>query len=191
MRLLRSTRESGHVAVEAALVTPFVIALMVGIIEFGFLFKDYLAATGSVRAGVRIASAESRNSGYAQDAAEQVAAVSGGIDRGNIRDLWVYKAQVGNDLPHGSSDFTSCTTCVRFRWDAATGGFVKTYDGWAAASQSACGRQVDGIGPDRVGVFIRVEHEPFTGIAFSDPIMIEESSVLNFEPLSVITGCKP
>ena len=53
-------REGGAVAIEAALLTPLLLLLLFGIIEFGMLYKDYLAVTSSVRAGARMASAEPR-----------------------------------------------------------------------------------------------------------------------------------
>lgn len=55
----RSSRQGsrGAVAVEAALVTVPVITLLLGIIEFSFIFRDDLAVASVVRVGARIASA--------------------------------------------------------------------------------------------------------------------------------------
>ena len=41
----RTRPERGASAVEAAIVTPVVVAMLFGIIEFGMLFKDWLAVT--------------------------------------------------------------------------------------------------------------------------------------------------
>ena len=46
--------ERGASAVEAAIVTPVVVAMLFGIIEFGMLFKDYLGTQAMLRAGVRV-----------------------------------------------------------------------------------------------------------------------------------------
>ena len=43
--------------------------VIIGIIEFGLVFKDQLAVTSAVRAGARIASAEPRSATFATDAA--------------------------------------------------------------------------------------------------------------------------
>ena len=48
----RRSGDRGASAVEAAIVTPVVMAMLFGIIEFGFFFKDYLAVAAGVRAGV-------------------------------------------------------------------------------------------------------------------------------------------
>src|SRR3712207_2982205 len=49
--------ERGAVVVEAALVTPLLMALVLGIIEMAMLMKDDVALTSAVRNGGRIASA--------------------------------------------------------------------------------------------------------------------------------------
>lgn len=58
-RIHRKARngERGAVAVEAALVTPIMIAFLLGIIEFAFIMRDFTAVSSVVRVGARIASA--------------------------------------------------------------------------------------------------------------------------------------
>ena len=94
-------RERGAVAVEAALVTPLVLALIFGIIESAFLMKDVLAASSAVRAGVRIASAQPRTTDFAQAAANEVAKRSEAINKNAIEQLWVYKVAADSDKPIG------------------------------------------------------------------------------------------
>lgn len=45
----------GAVTVEAALVTPMLVTMLFGIIEFGFIFKDLLMLHQAAREGVRVA----------------------------------------------------------------------------------------------------------------------------------------
>lgn len=45
----------GTVTVEAALITPLLITLLFGIIEFGFIFKDLLLLHQAAREGARVA----------------------------------------------------------------------------------------------------------------------------------------
>jgi Flp pilus assembly protein TadG len=49
-------RRAGTASVEFALVLPLLLALLFGIMEFGFLFKDQLALQQSAREGARTAS---------------------------------------------------------------------------------------------------------------------------------------
>ncbi|MBM6400955.1 TadE/TadG family type IV pilus assembly protein [Phycicoccus sonneratiae] len=176
-------------AVEAALVTPFFIMLLVGIIEFGMFFKDYLSVASAVRAGVRTASAEPRMSTYAQDAVNSVMAEGSAFNRGQVQQLWVYKANAANKFPSGASSFADCTTCVKFTWNGTS--FAPTYSNWAAADQKACAKSATNTaGPDRVGVYMRVRHSAFTKFVFTN-ITIEESAVLSFEPKPSTQTCQP
>jgi Flp pilus assembly protein TadG len=181
--------ERGAVAVEAALVTPLVLALVFGIIESAFLMKDVLAASSAVRAGVRMASAQPRTSTFAQAAADEVAKRSEAINKADIQQLWVYKVAAGSDKPVGVSGFSDCTTCVKFRWNAATSAFAVTSDGWSSANQNACPGSLGGP-PDRIGVYLEVKHEAFTGLVFST-MTISEKSILSLEPIPAAGGCKP
>ena len=45
--------ESGQAAVEFALVAPILIALLLGIVQAGIAFNNYLAVTDAARAGAR------------------------------------------------------------------------------------------------------------------------------------------
>lgn len=51
----RSNSERGASAVEMALVAPFLLLLLLGIIEFGYVFGQYNEIRHSVREGARIA----------------------------------------------------------------------------------------------------------------------------------------
>jgi hypothetical protein len=183
-------RERGAVAVEAALVTPLVFALIFGIMESAFLMKNVLAASSSVRAGVRLASAQPRDADFAQTTADEVAARAGGLDKGAIQALWVYKAAVGSDKPYGRTDFGDCAPCVKFSWNSDAGKFVVApgSPGWAADQHNACAGLAGP--PDRIGVYLLLKHTPLTGLVLGT-LSIPESSVLSLEPIPSATGCKP
>lgn len=183
--------ERGSAAVEAAIVTPVVMALLFGIIELGFLFKDYLAVAGAVRAGVRIASANPRTSTFAQVAVNDVASTGGAMDFNDVQQLWVYKVDTITNKPIGFTDFSNCTVCVKFHWDGSK--FVKTTGGpedWQASTQNACSSSSIGGPPDRIGVYLQLKHNAFTKLVFSS-VNIAEASILTLEPMPVTSGCKP
>jgi Flp pilus assembly protein TadG len=54
-RLTRSRRsgESGQAFVELALVLPILLLLLLGVIQFGNVFRDYIALTDATRVGAR------------------------------------------------------------------------------------------------------------------------------------------
>jgi Flp pilus assembly protein TadG len=49
----RQKRERGQALVEFALVLPILAMLILGIVQFGIVFHDYVALTDAVRAGAR------------------------------------------------------------------------------------------------------------------------------------------
>jgi Flp pilus assembly protein TadG len=179
--------ERGGAAVEAAIVTPLVMALFFGIIEMGFLFKDYIAVAGAVRSGVRIASANPRTSTFAQVAANEVALAGGAMNLNDVQQLWVYKAGA-TGLPDSGS-FASCTVCVKFSWNAGTKAFVPTGPTtWPASSQNACSI-ANGGPPDRIGVYLQLKHNGFTKLVFTS-INLADASILTLEPMPFLSGCK-
>ena len=170
--------------------TPVVMALLFGIIELGFVFKDYLAVAGAVRAGVRTASANPRMATFAQVAANKVAQTGGAMNFSDVQLLWVFKADPTTGKPIGFTDFNhGCTTCVQFHWDSGAKAFVPFSDTWASTTQNACSLSIGGP-LDRIGVYIQLKHNPITGFVLKT-IYISEASVLSLEPIPVSTGCKP
>ncbi len=186
MRLGRGER--GSTAVEAAIVTPVVVAMLFGIIEFGMLFKDYLSVEAMVRAGVRSASAAPRTATFAQDTADQMQKTGTAISPNTVQQLWVYKANPTDDFPIGNTSFSGCSVCVKFRWDDATAKFIPISSTWTAAQQNACTAAVGGP-PDRIGVYLQTLHNSMTGII--GPTTLSESSAMFLEPFPALSGCKP
>ena len=52
----RSRGEDGQAVVEFALVLPLLLMLLLGIVQFGTVFRDYIALTDATRVGARHAS---------------------------------------------------------------------------------------------------------------------------------------
>ncbi len=52
----RVRREGGQAVVELALVLPIFLLLLLGIVQFGTVFRDYIALTDATRVGARQAS---------------------------------------------------------------------------------------------------------------------------------------
>jgi Flp pilus assembly protein TadG len=188
----RLSGERGASAVEAALVTPVVMAMLFGIVEMGFIFKDYLAVGGAVRAGARTASASPRNANFAQATADKVASVGGAMNFGDVQEMWVYRvAPAPSDKPINHTDFSGCDVdkCVKFTWNSGTKKFDQAVSPtWLYTTQNAC-TLANGGPPERIGVYMKLRHNPFTGFVFQT-IYISEASILTLEPLPVSAVCK-
>jgi len=183
----RARRERGAVAIEAALLTPLLILLFFGIIEFGMLFKDYLAVTSSVRAGARMASAEPRVSSFGADAVAQVAKEGTAIDMGSVDELWVYKA-AASGYPVGSngSSFNACSSCIKYHWNSGTKKFDAYSTTWTSTQQNACSGDAN---HDSIGVYMKFTYQGVTGLIFNE-MPLEEHTVMSLEPIPTTKTCK-
>jgi hypothetical protein len=176
--------DSGAVAVEAALITPLLLFLVLGIIEFTLLLKDDVAVAASVRAGARTASAEPRTNGFTDDAAAQMDRAVASLDSDGLKagELWVFHAGPTGDPPDSCS-----VDCVRYTWSGTR--FVRASGSWDPLSINACPIDPEHPdGPDAVGVFLRYRHSFLTGL-FGGGLTISDTSVLNFEPVPPTQGC--
>jgi TadE-like protein len=178
--------DRGVAAVEAAIITPIFLLLVVGILEFGLVFKDQLAITSAVRAGARIASAEPRVATFADDAAAQVAREGGALDMKDVKALWVYRADSSGHPENAGGTFDSCSSdCVQYAWSGTA--FVKTGGEWDSTMQDACqGTQ------DSVGVYLSFNHPGITHVIFN-AIGLSSYTVMRLEPIPTLqtNGCKP
>lgn len=77
IRRLRTT-DTGSEVVEMALVTPLLLLLMMGIVDFAFLFQQYVVLTNAAAEGARVASLPGYN---AADVSARVSAyaTNGGV----------------------------------------------------------------------------------------------------------------
>ena len=108
----------------------------------------------------------------------------------SVKQLWVYKVDPVTDYPIGFTDFSNCTVCVKFSWNASTAAFVPTGPTtWSYLDQNACSSQSIGGPPDRIGVYLLLNHQSFTKLIFSS-INIADASVLSLEPMPVLEVCK-
>ena len=180
---MRRRHERGASAVEAALVTPVFLLMVVAILEFGMYFKDSLTVSNAASAAVRVASSQPRMSTFATDAAVKATAESGALARTGTTQLWVYEANDGNNFPKGYSSFANCTTCVKFTWNGTA--FAQTSSAWPSTTHDACSASP----PDRIGVHLTAVHPGVTRMIFSS-ITIQRASVLRFEPVPSRLGCK-
>jgi hypothetical protein len=173
--------ERGAAVVEFALIVPVLLLIIFGIVEWSLVFKDSLTVTSATRAGARTASAQPHAEAMATATASAVARAVTALPDGAIDELWVYKAKA-NGMPD-SGGFASCTMCFKFEWDQASSSFDPPTGSWPITARNAC------IGTsDAVGVYLKVDHDFLTGF-FPPDMTITDHTVMNFEPIPVLSGC--
>ena len=176
--------------VEAALILPVIVLLILGIMEFGLLFTSYSTTTAASRSGARLAAtaySQAGTSTTAQDsAATQIAAATAAdlevLNNAEPIGMVIYKvnpsstdgAPIGG-FP-GANMTGGCTSsCIKFSYNAATQAFTKTSGSWTNAD--ACGTAVDSI-----GVYVQARHTYISGILGSTRD-VDGHTVMRLEPL--------
>ncbi|MEY2432778.1 MAG: TadE-like protein [Acidimicrobiaceae bacterium] len=182
-RRLRGDR--GSALVEAAIILPFLVLMVFGIVELGFLFRSASVVNSSTRSGARLAAAQyasARNNSTNQanvisavrQTVEKDLSARAGVD--TPVDLWIYKADV--DGTPFSSDFSKCTDpCYKFKWDTTTSPAQFTLKSGTWDKPVVCGTS-----HDSVGVFVRLNHNPIGFTNFLGTLTIAEHSVMVLEP---------
>lgn len=188
-RRQRARGQQGAVLVEAALVLPVMILVVMGIIEFGFAFASSTTTTGSSRSGARLGAAAYATAGTIpanqQAAADQIAdTVSAdlvGLTSAEPVGMLIYRvdktssegAPIGG-FPTDDGISTGCTTdCFRYEWDGTKMDW--TSGGWA--NPDACGMELDSI-----GVYVKAKHNYITGM-IGDHVYVDGETVMRLEPL--------
>jgi hypothetical protein len=200
----RRAQGRGAVAVEAALVTPFVFLLLIGILEFSFVMRDYVAVTSASRSGARMASTgailgpqvcdagetgtECSNSGapeLAKVAANAIQTQSSALNKDSINYILIYKADAkgfpGSLTGWGSNPRADCLaagSCVAYTWVKASDKFkYSAADGtWTSSTINACVST-----GDSVGVYLNTTHSYITKF-FGSSTTISDRTVMRFEP---------
>lgn len=176
--------ERGAVALEAALVITLLFTLLAGVVDISMFFKASYQMSSGVRAGARTAASEPLASSYAQDAADQVAAMLKGMDADptRVKKIWVYNA----DTTSVSSDPLSvnCTSnCMQYTYNSGTGKAVYAGGSWSSRSACASGN------PLIQSVGVRVEYQFKAPVKFFDGKLITESSIMRFEEIPATKTC--
>lgn len=231
-RARKRNGQRGIALLEAAVVTPIFLMVIMAIAEAGLYMRNYLGVSNTVRAGARASSAGGDNAAGAlgTDVASAdlytVAAIareSSAISRSAIQYVVVYKAtgygagpvDDGVDgVPAGcfagqprdglcnvytTADFDAAQAELEERtrhadakvtdptdvldMDKMTFGCAPTSPDryWCPNTRKSALNSNGGLGPDYVGVYMKVRHDWLTGI-FGSSRYIADTSVIKIEP---------
>ena len=176
--------DSGATLVEASLALPILLLVLIGILELGLAFKDYLTVSYLSKEGARIGA-------LAGDDAEADCAILRGLgglatqgDLNRIDSIQIFKADEGT----GDQGITNVAQRVDGRdptvcsvpADPSIDGWVFTAQPWDPTSrQAAVGSQP----LDIIGVRIQLNREWVTGFPpFSGSSTVDEVTITRLEP---------
>jgi hypothetical protein len=210
-RRLRRRGDKGAVLVEAAIVTPLLLVLFIGIFEISLMIRDSGSVSASTSAGARVASADPRDSSLPAGCSGactpstnfefiiQQAVTARLKDAGAIpQTLVIYRAYGATGMPCTSTLHVSCTagmsstnralteTCIDcwiYSWNGTA--WAKTGgSGWGASNQAACG---DNAKTDYVGIYVRAKHNMVTQV-FGTSRTLTEWTMSRLEPVGTAGG---
>lgn len=184
----RRQDERGATLLEFALVTPVLLLLVFGAVEYGLFFKNYLTVSNTTRTGARVASAtgSGADSDYQILQAVKAAATAlpGGSD--SIQLISIYRANSAGGAPtatcqtsSSAADRCNVYTASAFSQPATRFGCgAGTLDtAWCPTTR----QDSQAIGPDYIGVWVKTTHGFVTKL-FGTSRTITDSVVMRIEP---------
>ena len=207
-----SRRDDGAVLVEFAIIVPLLLLMVLGTIELAQFMRANTSVTTLAREGARTASAESRLTGFTEDAASAVARSATSLPLDRVR-VWVYRVQTAGGAPPASC---GTATCVEYSgWVDPVGptpGSFSLRNGarqclWRLSRGSAetwvpgpSMHACETAPPQSVGVYVQARHDWLFDIIFpAASTTIRSRTVMKFEPViprpdaipASLRKCKP
>jgi hypothetical protein len=207
--MLRSLRSRNHarsqqgaVAVETALLAPVLLIFLFGIVGLSMFIRDYVAVTTAARTGVRVAAAapdagacvssstdetpcpSGMVPNFAQIAADAVSRAGSALPKESIRFVMVFKPNAKgfpaamNQMP---STCAGASNCVTYTWRPLQSAFRYAGGTWQSRTVNACFPN----NVDPVAVRVVADHTFVNGLLFGATMAMEDTAVMNFEPLPV------
>ena len=179
MRRLLSREERGAAAVEAAFMVSLVLfPLMIGTIEFGYGFRDWLSVSSATREGARVGSAVGDIATADCVILEATAGALTSVSDDQVQEVWIFESDsmgsVGNKQryrPAVPTDNPASLVC---------GTWFPVETNWPPSS-----RDIDGSVVDYLGVRVQFGHNWLTNEpGFNGTVTWQDDTVFHMEPSS-------
>lgn len=198
LRARRARGERGAALVEMIMITPVLVMLAIGILEFGLAWRDSITVSSTLRAGARVGSnaGKDRLADYNSLLAVQAAVAS--IPNTQIVKIVIYKSTTADGtIPANCKTSTSgilgsCNVYTSAQLAAlSTANFGTTGSGLGATCASGSldamwcplGRETrQAVGTDYFGIWMQVSHPYVTRVFPGSGITISDSTVMRIEP---------
>lgn len=196
--------------VEAAFVTPVFFLLIFGIIEFGFLFRNYLAVSNAASQGARAASVAGDDADADFFTLRSLQHGLAAIDLQDLETLVIYEASGPDDPPpancigpsgasqapsagqRGCNVYNAFSLSLGLVEDDGAGGTQPTNNFGCVPATGTDPASVDIVfcptdrdprlpDPDYIGVYVAVNHQMITGF-FGQTRTLTDSKVIRLEP---------
>jgi hypothetical protein len=209
---LRCSGDGGSIVVESAMILPFVVMLLAGIVDFGVGFRDRITIQGALRNSVRQLAFLADDRSVDKSTLASLNAGLGNLHNVVIQFAVVYKFDPATN-PSGQVP-AACLTTSKANSGSGVNGVCNVYTGpgtggafnqilfngsWVMAGNvtpgNACTTGWDQYWctttrnrditdpPDWAAIWIRVTYTPFTKM-FRTSITMEDEAIIRLEPLA-------
>jgi len=177
MRRFFRCDDRGTATVESAFIISLVLVpLLIGAIEFGFAFRDWLSVSAATREGARVATAATTLPNADCLTLEATAGALTAVDDDQVQQVWIYKSnssgavgQKQNYRPALPTDNPATLVC---------GTWVRLENAYPPASRDNSGSTVD-----FVGVRVVFSHDWITNFpGFSGIATWQDDTIMRIEP---------
>jgi hypothetical protein len=198
--------DRGAILAEAAFVTPVFMVLMIGILEFGGAFRDYLTLNNATTAAARQASISANSADADYQILKAIKSQSKALPSSEILHIVVFHPATPTSSPTsgciggtGSSGMTvgsltyvdACNvyTATSLTWSSASSNFgcgaTASDRYWCPTNRKFAETNTQGNGPpDYVGIYIQIKHPYITGL-FGSSITMSKTAIIKIEPQSL------
>lgn len=180
----RRARSKGATIVEAAIVLPVMILVVIGTMEIGMAFKDFLTVGAMSREGARVAALAGKNAQADCAVLIGVASIGTQGDMDRIENVQIYKAAEGT----GAQGVTNTWEYIPGRDPSNCIDVGDTTDAWSLVGgenypPGSRNTFVGSTSLDLIGVRIQLTREWITGFPpFRGSFTIDESTITRIEP---------
>lgn len=176
---LRDREERGAAAVEAAFIVTLVLfPLMIGTIEFGYGFRDWLSVSSATREGARVGSAAGQQADADCVILEATAGALTAVSDDQVEEVWIFKSDASGTVGNKQRFRPAVPTDNPLSLVCGTWFPIET--GWPPAA-----RDISGSIVDYLGVRVRFGHKWLTNApGFTGSVSWQDDAVFRMEPES-------
>lgn len=183
--------------IETVLVLPFLVTLMVGILEFGMAWRDSIAVSTALRQTARTSASQGSSGSADYYALQALNAGLAGVPSDAIRKIVVYNASTNSapdptclsmTAPGGQTGTRACNVYDASALILSSTAFSSTSTGTCpsdAVDRWYCPltrRVIQASGTDALGIYVEIRHD-FASRIFGTGLMIRDKFIVRLEPV--------
>jgi Flp pilus assembly protein TadG len=201
LRLMRQRRrrrargERGAALVEFALLSPVLILVVAGVLEFGMAWRDSMTVSNALRSGARVGSNAGRERSADYDVLKSIEAAMKEIpDTARVQRIVIYKANTSNSVPTASCMAGTPSSSPSAPCNVYTGADL-TRPASDFAGTTSCGASApdrfwcpvtrqnqQALGADYLGVWMQVRYNYVTHVFPGTGLTIRDRAIMRLEP---------